>query len=50
MKMFSEMGVSARDTPYEVAQESEVVITMLPSSAHVSYYFFCLAERSASFI
>lgn len=37
MKMFTEMGVSARETPYEVAQDSQVVITMLPSSSHVSY-------------
>lgn len=35
MKMFTEMGVSARETPYEVAQDSQVVITMLPSSSHV---------------
>jgi 3-hydroxyisobutyrate dehydrogenase len=35
MKMFTEMGVSSRETPYEVAQDSEVVITMLPSSSHV---------------
>jgi 3-hydroxyisobutyrate dehydrogenase-like beta-hydroxyacid dehydrogenase len=34
MKMFTEMGVSSRETPYEVAQDSEVVITMLPSSSH----------------
>lgn len=35
--MFTEMGVSARETPYQVAQDSEVVITMLPSSSHVGY-------------
>lgn len=40
MKMFTEMGVSARETPYEVAQDSQVVITMLPSSSHVSCVAF----------
>ncbi|XP_018509161.1 probable 3-hydroxyisobutyrate dehydrogenase, mitochondrial isoform X1 [Brassica rapa] len=35
MKMFTDMGVSARETPYQVAQDSQVVITMLPSSSHV---------------
>lgn len=34
-KMFSEMGVPAKETPFEVAEESDVVITMLPSSNHV---------------
>ncbi|XP_010529357.1 PREDICTED: probable 3-hydroxyisobutyrate dehydrogenase, mitochondrial isoform X2 [Tarenaya hassleriana] len=35
LKVFSEMGVSTKQTPYEVAEASEVVITMLPSSSHV---------------
>ncbi|EOA16934.1 hypothetical protein CARUB_v10005158mg [Capsella rubella] len=35
VKMFTEMGVSARETPFEVAQDCQVVITMLPSSSHV---------------
>lgn len=30
------MGVSTKKTPYEVSEASDVVITMLPSSAHVS--------------
>ncbi|KAK4254748.1 hypothetical protein QN277_010083 [Acacia crassicarpa] len=32
---FSQMGVPTVKTPYEVAEASDVVITMLPSSAHV---------------
>ncbi|EOY25544.1 6-phosphogluconate dehydrogenase family protein isoform 3, partial [Theobroma cacao] len=35
MKMYSDMGVSTKQTPFEVAEASEVVITMLPSSSHV---------------
>ncbi|KAB5521941.1 hypothetical protein DKX38_026260 [Salix brachista] len=35
MKMFSDMGVSTKETPFEVAEASDVVITMLPSSSHV---------------
>ncbi|KAK4744203.1 hypothetical protein SAY87_010515 [Trapa incisa] len=35
MKMFSERGVPTRSTPYEIAESSDVVITMLPSSSHV---------------
>ncbi|KAI4297091.1 hypothetical protein L6164_036998 [Bauhinia variegata] len=35
MRMFSQMGVTTKKTPYEVAEASDVVITMLPSSAHV---------------
>lgn len=34
--MFSRMGVPTKKTPYEVSEASDVVITMLPSSAHVS--------------
>lgn len=30
------MGVPTKKTPYEVSEASDVVITMLPSSAHVS--------------
>ncbi|KAG2689463.1 hypothetical protein I3760_09G139400 [Carya illinoinensis] len=29
------MGVSTKETPFEVAEASDVVITMLPSSSHV---------------
>lgn len=36
MKMFSDMGVPTKETPFEVAEASDVVITMLPSSSHVS--------------
>lgn len=36
--MFSQMGVSTKKTPYEVSEASDVVITMLPSSAHVSIF------------
>ena len=36
LEMFSRMGVPTMKTPYQVSQESDIVITMLPSSAHVS--------------
>ncbi|XP_050225320.1 probable 3-hydroxyisobutyrate dehydrogenase, mitochondrial isoform X2 [Mercurialis annua] len=35
IKMFTDMGVSAKETPFEVAETSDVVITMLPSTSHV---------------
>ncbi|XP_035544040.1 probable 3-hydroxyisobutyrate dehydrogenase, mitochondrial isoform X3 [Juglans regia] len=35
LKKFSDMGVSTKETPFEVAEASDVVITMLPSSSHV---------------
>ncbi|CAL5184159.1 unnamed protein product [Lathyrus oleraceus] len=35
LEMFSQMGVPTKKTPYEVSEASDVVITMLPSSAHV---------------
>ncbi|XP_052484180.1 probable 3-hydroxyisobutyrate dehydrogenase, mitochondrial isoform X2 [Gossypium raimondii] len=35
MKKYSDMGVSTKQTPSEVAEASDVVITMLPSSSHV---------------
>ncbi|XP_010245774.1 PREDICTED: probable 3-hydroxyisobutyrate dehydrogenase, mitochondrial isoform X2 [Nelumbo nucifera] len=35
MKKFLEKGVVAKETPFEVAEASDVVITMLPSSSHV---------------
>ncbi|ONI11179.1 hypothetical protein PRUPE_4G091300 [Prunus persica] len=35
MKKFSDMGVETKETPLEVAEASDVVITMLPSSSHV---------------
>lgn len=39
MKKFSDLGVDTKKTPYEVAEDSDVVITMLPSSSHVSLMF-----------
>ncbi|KAK9267348.1 hypothetical protein L1049_009772 [Liquidambar formosana] len=35
MKTFSDKGVPTKETPLEVAEASDVVITMLPSSSHV---------------
>ncbi|XP_059435502.1 probable 3-hydroxyisobutyrate dehydrogenase, mitochondrial isoform X3 [Corylus avellana] len=35
LKKFSDMGVVTKETPFEVAEASDVVITMLPSSSHV---------------
>ncbi|CAL8148386.1 unnamed protein product [Prunus armeniaca] len=35
MKKFSDMGVETKETPLEVAEASDVVITMLPSSSNV---------------
>ncbi|XP_065847144.1 probable 3-hydroxyisobutyrate dehydrogenase, mitochondrial isoform X2 [Euphorbia lathyris] len=35
IKMFSDMGIPTKKTPFEVAEASDVVITMLPSSSHV---------------
>ncbi|XP_027357609.1 probable 3-hydroxyisobutyrate dehydrogenase, mitochondrial isoform X1 [Abrus precatorius] len=35
LEMFSQMGVPTKKTPYEVSEACDVVITMLPSSAHV---------------
>ncbi|KAL5577405.1 hypothetical protein UlMin_019104 [Ulmus minor] len=36
LKKFSDMGVETKETPFEVAEASDVVITMLPSSPHVN--------------
>uniref|UniRef100_A0A2N9J8V3 3-hydroxyisobutyrate dehydrogenase n=1 Tax=Fagus sylvatica TaxID=28930 RepID=A0A2N9J8V3_FAGSY len=36
MKKFSDMGVPTKETPFEVAEASDVVITMLPSSSHIA--------------
>lgn len=36
MKTFFDMGALTKETPSEVAEASDVVITMLPSSSHVS--------------
>ncbi|KAJ8762079.1 hypothetical protein K2173_006743 [Erythroxylum novogranatense] len=35
VNMFLEMGITTKETPFEVAEASDVVITMLPSSSHV---------------
>lgn len=37
MKRFSDIGAAAKETPFEVAEASDVVITMLPTSSHVSF-------------
>ncbi|KAI4303662.1 hypothetical protein MLD38_039264 [Melastoma candidum] len=36
MKIFADKGVPTKDTPLDVAEASDVVISMLPSSSHVS--------------
>ncbi|KAK3432733.1 hypothetical protein EUGRSUZ_D00258, partial [Eucalyptus grandis] len=35
MKIFAGFGVPTKKTPFEVAEESDVKVTMLPSSSHV---------------
>lgn len=35
MNKFSDMGIETKETPFEIAEASDVVITMLPSSSHV---------------
>ncbi|XP_023520241.1 probable 3-hydroxyisobutyrate dehydrogenase, mitochondrial isoform X2 [Cucurbita pepo subsp. pepo] len=35
MEKYSDMGVATKETPFEVAEASDVVITMLPSPSHV---------------
>ncbi|KAA8514823.1 hypothetical protein F0562_018002 [Nyssa sinensis] len=35
MKMFSDKGILTKESPFEIAETSDVVITMLPSSTHV---------------
>lgn len=37
MKKLSDMGAATKETPSEVAEASDVVITMLPASSHVSF-------------
>lgn len=39
MKMFSDKGVLTEDSPLKVAETSDVVITMLPSSNHVRFAY-----------
>jgi 3-hydroxyisobutyrate dehydrogenase-like beta-hydroxyacid dehydrogenase len=38
MKKFSDDGIPTKRSPLEVSESSDVVITMLPSSAHVSWF------------
>jgi len=42
------MGVPTKKTPYEVSEASDVVITMLPSSAHVSIFISSGGARQKS--
>lgn len=35
MKLFSDRGILTKDSPFEIAEMSDVVITMLPSSSNV---------------
>ncbi|PKA52344.1 putative 3-hydroxyisobutyrate dehydrogenase, mitochondrial [Apostasia shenzhenica] len=35
MKRFSDRGISTKETPLKVAESSDVIISMLPSSSHV---------------
>ncbi|KAM7258225.1 hypothetical protein ACFE04_013966 [Oxalis oulophora] len=35
MNTFSDLGATIKQTPFQVAQSSDVVLTMLPSSSHV---------------
>ncbi|KAJ4772210.1 3-hydroxyisobutyrate dehydrogenase [Rhynchospora pubera] len=39
LKDFSEKGVPVAETPYQLSQSSDVIITMLPSSSHVMEVF-----------
>ncbi|KAK2995686.1 hypothetical protein RJ640_013484 [Escallonia rubra] len=36
VKTFSDSGIPTKESPWEVAETSDIVITMLPSSSHVS--------------
>ncbi|KAK3002457.1 hypothetical protein RJ639_022451 [Escallonia herrerae] len=36
VKTFSDSGILTKESPWEVAEMSDIVITMLPSSSHVS--------------
>lgn len=35
MKKFSDKGIPTKETPFDLAESSDVIITMLPSSSHV---------------
>lgn len=35
LKKFSEKGIPVAETPYQLSESSDVIITMLPSSSHV---------------
>ncbi|XP_038894393.1 probable 3-hydroxyisobutyrate dehydrogenase, mitochondrial isoform X3 [Benincasa hispida] len=43
MKKYSDMGVATKETPFEVAEASDVVITMLPSPSHEYTYLDLMA-------
>ncbi|PON35081.1 3-hydroxyisobutyrate dehydrogenase [Parasponia andersonii] len=36
LKKFSDLGIDTKETPSEIAEVSDVIITMLPSSSHVN--------------
>lgn len=44
MKRFSEKGILTKNSPLEVAEASDAVITMLPSSSHVSFKVVLLSD------
>lgn len=50
MKIFSDRGIITKESPIEVAESSDVVITMLPSSASVSYGCNCSSTFGVSYI
>ncbi|PSS02608.1 3-hydroxyisobutyrate dehydrogenase [Actinidia chinensis var. chinensis] len=35
MKFFSEKGILTKDSPFEIAEASDIIVSMLPSSTHV---------------
>ena len=37
MKLFSDRGILTKESPFEVTEASDVVITMLPSPKHVRF-------------
>ena len=40
LKLFLDKGVAIKETPKDIAEASDVVITMLPSSSHVRNFAF----------
>lgn len=45
MKKFSDKGICTKETAGEIAESSDVVITMLPSSSNVSNLCFHLQSN-----